>query len=173
MKNTVRTAIAVMILLAAYTVSGFAQRQDYSSGDRQNRQNRQVSAWMDKMKSDKIAFLSSEIGLTPSEAEKFWPIYNQAEKEKEQSMGEVMKAYMELEKAVDDGKEGKDLTAYLEKYIRAQKTSGEIDAKYVEKYKKVISGEKVAKLFVAEEKFRRNQIMKLQRGGGNPYQPQR
>ena len=68
MKNTVRTAIAVMIMLAAYTVSGFAQRQDYSSGDRQNRQYRQVSAWMDKMKSDKIAFLSSEIGLTPSEA---------------------------------------------------------------------------------------------------------
>ena len=88
-------------------------------------------------------------------------------------MGEVMKAYMELEKAVDDGKEGKDLTSYLDKYIRAQKTSGEIDAKYVEKYKKVISGEQVAKLFVAEEKFRRNQIMRLQRGGGNPYQPQR
>jgi len=170
MKKIIRIAISAMILLAVSSAYAFAQNNGRNSD---NRQSRNPSAWMDRMKSDKIAFLSSEMGLTPSEAEKFWPIYNQAEKEKEQTMGEVMKAYMELEKAVEGNKNAKELTSLMDKYIKAQKASSEVDSKYVEKYKKVISGEKVAKLFVAEEKFRRNQIMRLHRGTGNPYQPQR
>lgn len=167
MKKTNRIVLSVIFIVTLSTISSFAQNNQ----ERGNARDNQASAWMNKMKSDKIAFLSSEMGLTPSEAEKFWPIYNQAEKEKESSMGEVMKAYMELEKAVDEGKKDKELTSLLDKYMKAQKASNEVDAKYVEKYKKVIPGEKVAKLFVAEEKFRRNQIKRLHRGGGNPYQP--
>ena len=170
MKRIYRIISIAVAVLALSAVSASAQNNFGFGG---NQQGRNASAWMDKMKSDKIAFLSSEMGLTPNEAEKFWPIYNQAEKEKESTMGEVMKAYMELERAVDAKKSDKELTSLMEKYLKAQKTSNEVDSKYVEKYKKVIPSEKIAKLFVAEEKFRRNQIMRLHRGNGNPYQPQR
>ena len=170
MKKTIRIVLSVIFIMTFASISSFAQNNQERDN---NARGRQASAWMDRMRSDKIAFLSNEIGLTPSEAEKFWPIYNQAEKEKESSMGEVMKAYMELEKAVEAGKSDKELTSLLDKYMKAQKASSEVDAKYVEKYKKVIPGEKVAKLFVAEEKFRRNQISRLHRGSGNPYQPHR
>ena len=34
--------------------------------------------WKEKIQSEKIAFLTTEIGLTPEEAQAFWPVYNQA-----------------------------------------------------------------------------------------------
>jgi len=96
--------------------------------------------------------------LTPEEAQVFWPIYNKAQKESFEALRLSMKTYGELVKAVE-ANQGVDeaLTAYAE----AQKESQGIELKYISEYKKVISAEKVAKLFIADEKFRRQQIRKL------------
>ena len=37
----------------------------------------------ERYKAEKVAFLTSHLDLTPEEAQKFWPVYNQMEKEKE------------------------------------------------------------------------------------------
>ena len=39
-------------------------------------------SWHDKMMSEKIAFITTELELTPEEAQVFWPVYNQIAKEK-------------------------------------------------------------------------------------------
>ena len=36
--------------------------------------------WIQKIRSEKIAFLTTELQLTPEEAQSFWPIYNEFEK---------------------------------------------------------------------------------------------
>lgn len=122
--------------------------------------------WAQRMRSEKIAYLTAEVGLTPEEAQKFWPIYNQAEQEKHTTMDAVMKAFRELEKAVKAGKDDKELARLVRSYADAVKASNGIDAKYIASYEKVISPAKVAKLFVAEESFRNLQIHRL-RGGWN------
>ena len=38
--------------------------------------------WKKKMMSEKIAFFTTEIGITPEEGQAFWPVYNQVNKEK-------------------------------------------------------------------------------------------
>lgn len=123
--------------------------------------------WKEKMMSEKIAFLTTELGLTPEEAQAFWPVYNQVEKEKDNAMMEVIKAYKELRKATDEGKSSKEIPTLLEKYISAQKKSREIENGVAEKYKAVLPVEKVAKLYVAEEKFRRHHIRNM-KGGDRP-----
>lgn len=125
--------------------------------------------WKEKIQSEKIAFLTTEIGLTPEEAQAFWPVYNQVEKEKDEAMHNVIKAYKELCKAIEAG--GKDVSALLDKYIAAQANMNEIENGVAAKYKAVLPVEKVAKLYVSEERFRRNHIRKLHGGEGRPGQP--
>ena len=122
--------------------------------------------WMERMRSERIAFLTAETGMTPDEAQKFWPLYNEAEKTRMEAFGKSMQAYGVLEKAVDDGKPAKEIEQLLNAYLNAQKAAQDVDSNYAKKYLKVLPAEKVAKLFVAEEKFRRNQIGRLHVGAG-------
>ena len=42
--------------------------------------------WKEKMMSERVAFLTMEMNLTPEEAQVFWPIYNQIHTEKDKAM---------------------------------------------------------------------------------------
>ena len=35
--------------------------------------------WQEKMRAERVAFLTTAMELTPAEAEKFWPVYNSME----------------------------------------------------------------------------------------------
>lgn len=120
--------------------------------------------WKQKMMSEKIAFLTTEIGITPQEAQKFWPVYNELNTERDQIMGEIFICYKELEDAVTAKKPAKEIEKLLKKYLDAQARLRKTDEKTEESYKKVLSIDKVARLYVAEEKFRRMQIHRLHRG---------
>ena len=113
------------------------------------------------MKAEKIAFLTNAMDLTSAEAEKFWPVYNKAEAEMRSAWGESMKAYRALEEGVRNGKDDKEISALLEKYLNAQNLGKDIDSKYLKEYRKILSNEKIAKLYIGEESFRRMQIHRL------------
>lgn len=117
--------------------------------------------WQDRWKAEKIAYLTDAVNLTCAEAEKFWPVYNMCESEKKDRFKAVMEAYKDLDEAIKAGKDEKDLRILLDNYIKAQEFGKEIDRKYVAKYRKILSDEKVAKLYIAEESFRRQQIHRL------------
>lgn len=117
--------------------------------------------WKEKMMSEKIAFLTMEMNITPEEAQVFWPVYNQIENEKDAALEEVIRSYKALNTAVE---QNKDVEKCLEEYMAAQEKLRDIDSGASEKYKAVLPVEKVAKLYVAEEKFRRQQIRKLHGG---------
>ena len=110
--------------------------------------------------SEKIAFLTTAIGLTPGEAQAFWPVYNQMLEERGKAQFNVMKAYKALEAAVD-GNKTKEIPRLLDSYLDALSEKDRIEDSCDERYRKVLPTEKVAKLYVAEEKFRRQQIHKL------------
>ena len=124
--------------------------------------------WKEKLMAEKIAFLTLEVGLTPEEAQVFWPVYNQVEKEKDEAMFNVIRTYKDMSKALEEKKSEKEVSALLDKYLEAQKKVNEIENGITAKYKAVLPVEKVAKLYVAEEKFRRLQIRKLHDGEGRP-----
>jgi hypothetical protein len=112
-----------------------------------------------------------EVGLTPEEAQAFWPVYNQVEKEKDEAMFNLIRAHKEMSMALEEKKSEKEVAALLDKYLEAQKKVNEIENAIAAKYKAVLPVEKVAKLYVAEEKFRRQQIRRLHHGGEGKPQP--
>lgn len=118
----------------------------------------QEGDWQEKMRAERVAFLTTAMELTPAEAEKFWPVYNSMEAERRASFGKVMRAYKALSDGVAAGKTDKELEVLVNDYTTANKNSHSIEAKYTPQLMKVLSVSKVAKLFVAEEEFRRQQI---------------
>ena len=124
--------------------------------------------WKEKLMAEKIAFLTLEVGLTPEEAQAFWPVYNQVEKEKDEAMFNVIRTYKDMSKAIEEKKSEKEVASLLDKYLEAQKKVNEIENGVPAKYKAVLPVDKVAKLYIAEEKFRRQQIRKLHDGEGKP-----
>lgn len=135
--------VAVLSLFSLARTAAFAHQE----GD-----------WQEKMRAERVAFLTTAMELTPAEAEKFWPVYNSMESERRASFGKVMRAYKALSDGVAAGKTDKELEVLVNDYTTANKNSHSIEAKYTPQLIKILSVSKVAKLFVAEEEFRRQQI---------------
>lgn len=119
--------------------------------------------WQDRCKAERIAYLTDAMELTSAEAEKFWPVYNRCESEKRNSFKAVMEAYKKLDEALRSGKDDEEIQILLDKYLAAQDNGKNIDRKYVAEYRKILPGKKVAKLYIADEEFRRQQIHRLRK----------
>ena len=147
MKTTGRYIIAAIAVLFSISMSFNASAGCH--GD---------NGWQERMKAERVAYLTAAMNLTPAEAEKFWPVYNSMEAERRASFGKVMRAYKALSDGVAAGKTDKELEVLVNDYTTANKNSHSIEAKYTPQLVNVLSVSKVAKLFVAEEEFRRQQI---------------
>lgn len=155
MKKITYIIIASVLLLTS-AISAFAEERFQDN-------------WKEKIMSEKIAFLTMEMGITPEEAQVFWPVYNQVDKERDEAIRSVFRSYKAVEDAVAAGKGEKELNKLLDEYLAALKAQGEVEQKAYKEYAKVLPVEKLAKLYVAEEKFRRQHIRKLH-GGNRPGQ---
>lgn len=123
--------------------------------------------WKQKIMNEKIAFLTTELNITPEEGQVFWPVYNKVNQEMDAAMRNVFKAYRNLAKATEEGVKDKELEKLLKEYLNAQQAQREVEEESAEKFMKVLSTEKTAKLYLAEERFRRRQIHKLNHGNNH------
>lgn len=119
--------------------------------------------WQDRVQSDRIAFLTAEMDLSPEEAQAFWPIYNQASTERREAFKRSGDALKALRQAVDEGKPDAEIQSKIKDYTDALEANRSKD--YTQEYLKVLPASKVAKLYLAEEKFRQRQIRCLGDGG--------
>ena len=122
-------------------------------------QNESREARMEKFRTEKIAFLTTKLELTTAEAEKFWPIYNQFEKER----WEAQKSRRELEDKVREAEETlseNDVTKLTRDFAGSMQKEGTLMTSYNEKFLKVLPPKKVLKLYKAENEFRMNMIRK-------------
>ena len=117
--------------------------------------------WKQKIRSEKIAFLSTEVNLTPEEAQVFWPVYNEVWSSLDKARHNVMKSYGNLVEGTKNNVGEKELKSLLDAYNEAMSREHKIKEERYQKFLEVLPLEKVAKIYVAEEKFRRSQFHKL------------
>ena len=156
-----KKVISVLCSLALVAASAIAQPPQGPQGPRRGGDN----GWRERVRAEKVAFLTEQIDLTESEAQVFWPIYNEIQKSQRESFEAVQKAYMAMEKGVQEKKTGKEMEKLVKAYIDAKEKGEGIETKYLNKLMKALPAEKVARYYVAEEKFRHQQIGRL--GNGN------
>ena len=153
-----KKVISVLCALAVLSAGAFAQGPQ---GPRRGGDN----GWRERVRAEKVAFLTEEIDLTESEAQVFWPIYNEIQKSQRDGFEAVKKAYDAMAKGVEENKGSKEMEKLVKAYIDAKEKNEGIETKYLNKLLKVLPAEKVARYYVAEEKFRHQQIGRL--GNGN------
>ncbi len=117
----------------------------------------------EKMKAEKVAFLTTQLALSPAEAEKFWPIYNEMEKQR----WDAQKARRELENKVSEAEESlseNEVIKLTRDFAGSMAKEGALLSGYNEKLLKVLPAKKVLKLYKAENEFRMNMIRKYRDG---------
>ena len=153
-----KKVFSVLCALMVLSLGAFAQGPQ---GPRRGADN----GWRERVRAEKVAFLTEEIDLTESEAQVFWPIYNEIQKSQREGFEAVKNAYDAMVKGVEEKKGSKEMEKLVKAYIDAKEKNEGIETKYLNKLMKALPAEKVARYYVAEEKFRHQQIGRL--GNGN------
>ena len=152
-----KKVFSVLCALVVLTAGAFAQGPQGPQGPRRGGDN----GWRERVRAEKVAFLTEEIDLTESEAQVFWPIYNEIQKSQRDGFEAVKNAYDAMAKGVEEKKSSKEMEKLVKAYIDAKEKNEGIETKYLNKLLKVLPAEKVARYYVAEEKFRHQQIGRL------------
>ena len=108
----------------------------------------------EKIKALKVAFITERLSLTETEAQKFWPIYNVYETEKDKQRRE---GYEKQHKISEDMTEAQSKTV-LNELISLEKDRQNTRIHYIESLLKVMPAKKIIKLRIAEEEFNRKML---------------
>lgn len=141
--------IVLLTVMFAFIASGFAQ-----PGNKEHK-----DTW-EKYRAEKVAFLTNYLELTPPEAQKFWPVYNQLETERWESQ----KTRKELEEKVLEAEESmtdNQIKQLTREFAGSLKKEADMAAEYNEKFLDILPPGKVLKLYKAENEFRMHMIKKF------------
>jgi len=118
----------------------------------QNNDNDHQDRW-ERYRSEKVAFLTDKLDLSPTEAQKFWPVYNEMDKER----SEVQQERRDLDRQVREATEtlsDKEIIKLTRDYASNAEKEGSLATKYNEQFLKILPAQKVLKLYKAENEFR-------------------
>ena len=123
------------------------------------RSTAQDQAAMDKIESARIALITERLGLTPDQAQKFWPIYN----EFIQKRRDISQALVRERQGLDMNKLSDEQSRRLnDMMLDAKQRQLDLEKTYSLRLQQVISAQQVIALRRAEEDFRRMIIERLQ-----------
>jgi Spy/CpxP family protein refolding chaperone len=108
---------------------------------------------LEKIQSMKISFLTKELDLTVTESQAFWPVYNEYQQKKSaisDNKAEILKKIMKGYKDIPD----KDAIALADELVSLEQQEAALLQEYNQKFKKVLSPQKVLKLYLSENKFK-------------------
>ncbi len=106
----------------------------------------------------RVSFITTEMQLTPAEAEKFWPIYN----EYRDKIREIRRAGTELDKPVMDLTED-EARAFIEQRLNMEEDLQRLKREYYLRLREVVSARKLILLERAERKFKERLLREMQK----------
>ena len=141
---------ALLVLITATALGVSAQDDDMPAIPEER---------MQEIKAQKTAFLTQRLDLSPAEAEKFWPVYNQFDKELDANRKEMRAEHKALKK--DTELTEAEASAAIDKEMVGRQKELDIRKKYAADFKKTIGAVKTLKLAKAERDFRKELIKRF------------
>ena len=118
----------------------------------------------ERIKAQRIAFITQRLALTPDEAQKFWPVYNQFSDELDGVKREMNKNRRTTNDNLATMTE-KDIEKALELDLLNQQKVTDIQRKYQSELKRVIPARKIAMLYKAEHDFKLTLLKRMKDRG--------
>jgi hypothetical protein len=116
---------------------------------------------MERLNNYKIGFFTKKLNLTSSEAEKFWPVYNEYQKQKNDIQLEkilLIRNFNQNESTLSD----KQISEIGDKLIAAISKESDLAVTFHDKLKEVLPPAKVIKYYQAENQYKAQLINELQ-----------
>jgi hypothetical protein len=111
----------------------------------------------EKIKAARIAYITEKLGLTPAEAEKFWPIYNEfSQKRKE------LKVQYKIDRKVDAQSTDQNQKEAVAAQLQFKQKELDLEKDYSNRLLNVVPAQKVMSLRRAETDFRNLLIRQIQ-----------
>ncbi|MBX9851393.1 MAG: hypothetical protein K2X86_06495 [Cytophagaceae bacterium] len=136
-------SFAILIVLVGFSLS-FAQQDK-----------------KDRIEALKIAFITNKLELTSKEAQVFWPVYNEYADKHEKLRKDRRQQFMNVKDNLD-AMSDKDIEALVDGEMTFRQKELDLQKEYHAQFKQVLPVRKVAKLYIAEETFKRELLRKLQ-----------
>jgi hypothetical protein len=136
-----RVSIILMLFLISFGV--FAQNKDA----------------MKKIESARIALITERLGLTPAQAEKFWPVYREYNLERKVIRQEFRRARQKVDMKNLTEEQGKLL---VQKSIETKQKELNLEKEYSRRLSDVISTQQLFKLNSAEKDFQQMLLKRIQ-----------
>ena len=119
----------------------------------------QDSKAQERIKNLRIAYISEKLGLTPDQAEKFWPLYRQFVLERAKLRQELKSAQRNIDPSKPDPKKQQEL---IDLGLRVKQRELDLEKEYSGRLLQVINAQQVLNLHKAEQEFRSMIINQLQ-----------
>jgi len=148
-----------ILLLCAFT--GFAQPG--KGGGR----GKERGAVRERIKSERIAFITERLSLTAEEAQRFWPVYN----ELSQQMDGIKKEQRAARKNLGDrlaSMPDRDVEVAMNEDLNRQQQLLDLQRKSMTDLSKILPPKKVAMLLKAERDFKLEMLRKMKERGIGP-----
>jgi hypothetical protein len=146
---------SLLILFSVLTVGIFAQNQ--------NKEEAKKQRW-EEMKAKRAAYYTEKIGLTAEEAQLFWPIYNELQDKKGKVHRQMTAPFREAKKD-DKGHKILDYTKVCDNMMCLRVQEANLDKSYHEKFKKVLSPEKLFRYYEAEREWAGKLLKDIEKRG--------
>lgn len=127
---------------------------------------------LEKLDAYKIGFFTKKLNLTSQEAESFWPVYNEYQKQKNKLQVEkvsLIRDFNQNEATLNDNQ----LTEIGDKLVATIAQESALAVTFHQKLKEVLPPAKVIRFYQAENQFKAQLLNELQGAKQQPPQQQR
>ncbi|HNP06153.1 MAG TPA: hypothetical protein PKN99_00935 [Cyclobacteriaceae bacterium] len=145
MKNIIKILFVLLMASPLYTMA-----QEEELNDPKDRE---------KIEAARIGLISERLGLTPEQAERFWPVY----REFTQKRGEMVREFRQAQKEVGpDNQDPEKQRELVELGLKIKQRQLDLEKDYSRRMMDVISAQQIMNLRNAEKEFQRMIIRQLQ-----------
>jgi len=119
-------------------------------------------AMFEKIKAEKISFFTSKLELTPSEAQAFWPVYNEFEKKR----FDIKQQIHQFERMPDEEftkLSDSEIEKLTNNYIGSFEKDAMLLKEYNKQFHKILPKKKVLMMYRTENEFRYHLIREYRR----------
>jgi len=117
----------------------------------------------EKIKAEKISFFTEKLSLTPSEAQAFWPVYNEFEKKR----FDIQRQIHEFEHMPEDkvnSLSDSEIDQMTNNYVSSFEKEAMLLKEYNKQFLRVLPKKKVLMMYRTENQFRGHLIREYKRG---------
>lgn len=125
---------------------------------------------LQEVKAQRSAYLTQKMGLSPEESQRFWPVYNQYDKEMEALRRERREGHRALRTDVD--LTDAEAAGHIDRELASHQKELDLRKRYSGEFIKLIGARKTLELHRAERDFNRELLRRMrERQGERPGPP--